>query len=214
MGTSQLVPARGLLMEMRLQESEWKYPQDTENGKHMEKRKGKFLPLLSPVQSGSYTGECPCGRLDQSVWQKGVCLQWLMLLRMIPSVQSEKGQRGSIAFCGSYIYIYKNLPLYYDMNASERLVLKRKVFIKDLVSRKYWMSRSWRGEMTSSLSFAWPGSLCSHGFRIEPNHCHQSQYFLRGKWLKTPRHMSTHFVFNATLYYWNIYFQYISRWVW
>ena len=112
------------------------------------------------------------------------------------------------------IYIYKILPLYYDMNASERLVLKRKVFIKDLVSRKYWMSRSWRGEMTSSLSFAWPGSLCSHGFRIEPNHCHQSQYFLCGKWLKTPRHMSTHFVFNATLYYWNIYFQYISRWVW
>ena len=107
MGASQLVPARGLLMEMRLQESEWKHPQDTENGKHMEKRKGKFLPLLSPVQSGSYT-DCPRGRLDQSVWQKGLCLQWLMSLRMIPSVQSEKGQQGPIAFCGRkkfYLYI-------------------------------------------------------------------------------------------------------------
>lgn len=154
-GASQQVPACGLLMEMRLQEAEWKYPEDTENGKHMEKQKSKFLPLLSPVQSGSYTGECPHERLDQSVWQKGLCAQWLVSLRMTPSVQSKKGQQRSHCLLWHlYTYFLNFTSILYNMNASERLVLKKKVLIKDFVSRKYWMSCYWWGDMTSSLSFA------------------------------------------------------------
>lgn len=109
-GASQQVPACGLLMEMRLQEAEWKYPQDTENGKHMEKRKGRFLPLLSPVQSGSYTGERPMGDLTSQ--QKGLCVQWLVSLRMTPSVQSKKGQQRSHCLLWQlYIHIF-NFYLY------------------------------------------------------------------------------------------------------